>query len=141
MLGYLATYLFFKVGVRIPRALGLLPGRFYVGEAIRRLRRDDLDGAFVCYRTARGKSAEAEVVKVLHELLTMELRHRRQALEKRRETLQRTLTASGAEPAGVGMQLTTTFCQSELRAADEAERILVAFAAELSGDAKSVVGG
>ncbi len=141
MLGYLATYLIFKVGVRIPRALGLLPGRFYVGEAIRRLRRDDLDGAFICYRTARGKNAEAEVVKVLHELLTIELRHRRLALEKRREMLQRTLTASGAKPAGVGMQLTSTFCQEELQASEEAERILAAFAAELAEDAKSVVGG
>jgi len=133
MLGYVATYLFFKVGVRIPRALGLLPGRFYVGEAVRRLRRDDLDGAMLCYRTARRKSENDEVVKVLHELLTMEMRHRREALEKRREMLHRTLAAGLDDDAGLGAHLTTAFCSSEIKSADEAERILTAFAAELEG--------
>ena len=134
MLGYAVTYLFFKVGVRLPRALGWLPGRFYVGEAVRRLRRDDLDGAMLCYRTARRKNENDEVVKVLHELLSMEFKHRREALTRRRELLQRTLSAGQEEAAGVGRQLTVAFCSAEIKAAEEADRILAAFAAELAGN-------
>jgi len=132
MIGHVAAILVFKFGVRLPKLLGMLPGRFYVGEAVRCLRRDDLDGAMACYRTASVKDAAAEEVGVLHEVLTLELKHRRQALVKRIDVLTRTLQA-GEQTHQPGAHLTTAFCEGELEAAQRATQIIDAFLDELAG--------
>lgn len=133
MLGHLAAILAFRLSTRLPKVLGVLPARFYVGEAVRCLRRDDLDGAMACYRTAKTKDAEADEVKVLYEVLSMEIKHRRLALGKRRDVLQRTMTAGGRKTKGLGTHLTMSFCETELNAAERALEIIDRFAAELEG--------
>lgn len=132
MIGNLAAVILFRVGVRLPKILGMLPAKYYISEAVRNLRKDDLDGAMACYRTARVKNPKAEEVKVLHEVLLLEMKHRRQALEKRCEVLRDTL-AAGRKEEETGNQLTVTFCQNELESAVKALKILRSFADELAG--------
>jgi len=134
MIGQLAAILILKFGVRLPRVLGMLPARYYISEAVRCLRRDDLDGAMMCYRTARAKAPHVEEAKVLHEVLTLEMRHRRQALTKRREVLQRTLSAAKQNEDRLGAHLTNEFCAEELAATERALTIIEAFAGELAGE-------
>lgn len=134
MIGQLAAILIFKFGVRLPRVLGMLPARYYISEAVRCLRRDDLDGAMMCYRTAKTKAPHTEEAKVLHEVLSLEMRHRRQALAKRSEVLERTLVAGRREEDCLGTHLTTNFCATELAATERALVIIKAFIGELAGE-------
>jgi len=85
MIGYVAAMLVFKLGVRLPRVLGLLPARFYTGQAARNLRQDDLDAAMACYRQALKKNPQAPEVPVLREILTMELMYRKKLLNEQIE--------------------------------------------------------